>query len=186
MSKSISVDGIMRPMHNSDGGVIHATEAGIINFWRWFGDSRVIDDAGRPRVLFHGPTKGRNFDAFRVPAFFTSSEEYADRYLDADDEGRPMALYVRLMSPLILDARTHEMGADVEELANCPDWVAARMAEGVDGLIILDGDISDFVAFHQHQVKSATHNCGAFNESSPCFRDSNGVGRRVDVSEVTP
>ena len=40
------------PSH--DRGLIHSTEKGIRNFWKWFGDSKVVDDQGRPLVVYHG------------------------------------------------------------------------------------------------------------------------------------
>lgn len=51
---TIIVDGIERPLHNSKGQLIHVSEAGIVNFWRWFGDSQAIDADGRPQVFYHG------------------------------------------------------------------------------------------------------------------------------------
>src|SRR5690606_14279544 len=32
----IEVDGVSRPTRNSEGRLIHPTEEGIRNFWRWF------------------------------------------------------------------------------------------------------------------------------------------------------
>ena len=53
---TIQVDGVKRSTHNSLGQLIHQTGQGIINFWRWFGDSRAIDAHGRPLVLYRGST----------------------------------------------------------------------------------------------------------------------------------
>jgi len=54
--KTIMVDGVERPTRNSEGMPIHFTIEGITNFWRWFGDSKVVDDEGRPLVLYHAGT----------------------------------------------------------------------------------------------------------------------------------
>ncbi len=63
----IEVDGVMRPTLNSNGQRIAQTEDGIRNFWRWFGDSNVVDSKGRPLVVYHG-TKAdiRAFDPART------------------------------------------------------------------------------------------------------------------------
>lgn len=53
---AIEVDGVIRPVHNSQGKRIHVTKAGVVNFWRWFGNSQVIDALGRPLVMYHGTT----------------------------------------------------------------------------------------------------------------------------------
>jgi len=49
----IEVDGVMRPAVNSEGRPIHPTQEGVRNFWRGFGDSRVVDEQGRPVVSTH-------------------------------------------------------------------------------------------------------------------------------------
>jgi hypothetical protein len=59
MSKAsmIDVDGVIRHRFNSNGGLIHSTEQGIKNFWRWFDSSVTTDEQGRPLVLYHGTDK---------------------------------------------------------------------------------------------------------------------------------
>ena len=52
--ETLTIDGTERPTRNSKGKLIHPTEEGIRNFWKWFGDSKVVDDQGRPKVLYHG------------------------------------------------------------------------------------------------------------------------------------
>jgi hypothetical protein len=53
-STHIDVDGEMKHRYNSDGKLIHHTDEGIRNFHRWFGDSKVVDKHGRPKVMYHG------------------------------------------------------------------------------------------------------------------------------------
>lgn len=55
---TINVDGVDRPTTNSNGQPIAASEEGLRNFWRWFGDSQVVDNEGRPRVVYHGSPVG--------------------------------------------------------------------------------------------------------------------------------
>lgn len=59
---TITVDGVDRPTTNSKGQPIHPTEEGVRNFWRWFGDSKAVDEKGRPLVVYHGTAE--SFDAF--------------------------------------------------------------------------------------------------------------------------
>lgn len=70
----IEVDGVMRHRHNSLGQPIHHADEGIRNFHRWFGDSKAVDEHGRPMVLYHGTTK--DFDAF-------DSQRIGDNYSNA-------------------------------------------------------------------------------------------------------
>lgn len=51
---SIDVDGTQRATTNSLGNLIHWSEEGVRNFWRWFGPSAATDEQGRPLMLFHG------------------------------------------------------------------------------------------------------------------------------------
>lgn len=48
---TIKINGIDRPTTNSEGRAIHPTQEGISNFWKWFGDSKVVDEEGRPYVF---------------------------------------------------------------------------------------------------------------------------------------
>ena len=51
---TINIDGVERPTKNSDGKPIAKSEAALRNFWKWFGDSKVVDKDGRPLVVYHG------------------------------------------------------------------------------------------------------------------------------------
>jgi len=64
MSGMIEVDGILRLMLNINGQLIHSTEEGTRNFWRWFGDSKVASKCGTPLLVYHG-TEQRNLNEFK-------------------------------------------------------------------------------------------------------------------------
>lgn len=59
---TITVDDKERPTRNSKGQLIHGTRKGIENFWKWFGDSKVVDEQGRPIAMYHGTRS--SFDVF--------------------------------------------------------------------------------------------------------------------------
>lgn len=70
---TIEVDGIERPTKNSNGNPIARTEEGLRNFWRWFGDSKVVDAQGRPLVVYHGGKAGvEAFDPAKAGTIQTS------------------------------------------------------------------------------------------------------------------
>jgi HAMP domain-containing protein len=104
ISDTITIDGVERPRMNSNGKPIHDTDEGIRNFWRWFGSSRVVDEQGRPLVVYHGTTadieafdlkrSGEVGDKFANAAFFTSSQTIASGYaqrLSNDEEHSSLA-----------------------------------------------------------------------------------------------
>lgn len=150
-------------------------------FRAWFRDSKVVDAAGEPLVVYHG-TKRSGFSAFQGsedsmlqyggPAhFFTSSAEYASQ--EAGVRGPApgvLPCYLALANPLILDYRGEVWDGDSGVLS------AARTG-GHDGLIrlnvksMLRGIMFDeFVAFDPRQIKSAFGNCGAFDPADPDIR----------------
>jgi len=59
---TITIDGVERPTTNSKGQPIAQTEEALRNFWKWFSGSRVVDDQGRPLVVYHGTAA--DFGAF--------------------------------------------------------------------------------------------------------------------------
>jgi hypothetical protein len=93
-------------------------------FRRWFGASKVVDEAGQPLVVYHG-SRTAGFDIFRTRGggralFFTDDREVADSYAwDIDDAGKLMAqtpdptwwgsgkvyhVYLRIENPLEVNA----------------------------------------------------------------------------------
>jgi hypothetical protein len=72
----------MRSTRNNKGSLIASTEESIRNFWRWFGNSGVVDDKGNPRLVLHGTA--RDFESFTPKQagaiFFTDSPKFADTY----------------------------------------------------------------------------------------------------------
>ncbi len=92
----IDVDGELKHRYNSEGKLIHPHDEGIHNFHKWFGDSKAVDDKGRPQVLYHGTTSdipafdkehiGKNFGLDSHGFFFTSSPHKAARYADTNSQ----------------------------------------------------------------------------------------------------
>lgn len=60
----ININGHDKPTINSNGDFIYHTIEGIINFWNWFDDSVVIDNLGRPLIMYHGTQY--DFDIFNT------------------------------------------------------------------------------------------------------------------------
>lgn len=54
MPDTIDIDGVRRSTWNSIGKRIAPTEEQVRTFWNWFGASQVVDDLGRPNVVYHG------------------------------------------------------------------------------------------------------------------------------------
>lgn len=63
--ETIVVDGKERTVFNSNGDRIAKSEAALRNFYKWFGDSKVVDEQGRPLVVYH--ITPSTFDTFNLP-----------------------------------------------------------------------------------------------------------------------
>jgi hypothetical protein len=142
-------------------------------FERWFKDSKVVDEAGEPLVVYHG-THG-DFDAFKTgegvsdAIFFASKDSlpYVEGYLSHfGGEGQNIRpVYLSLKNPKRIIA-TDASGFLNYETEN--QWTKAAKRQGHDGLIITNPDTGEtfYAAFKPEQIKSV-NNRGTFDPSSP-------------------
>ena len=160
-------------------------------FKRWFGDSKVVDAAGEPLVVYHGTASdfdrfdaeriGSNFSVSRGGFFFVSSKDAAWNYADdaADQqeeielEPRVISAYLSLENPLIIKA-SHNMWPDMYFDDDAEAIVRRAHRGGHDGVIVHGIDpYSDneprsiYIAFRPEQIKSATDNTGTFDPADP-------------------
>lgn len=54
--RTVQANGVRRPIVNSEGQLLAANTFKQQAFYKWFGDSKVVDDAGKPLVVYHGTT----------------------------------------------------------------------------------------------------------------------------------
>lgn len=170
-----------RPTANSNGRPIAATEEGIRNFWRWFGDSKVVDRYGRPLIVYHGTYA--NIEAFRTPAFFAEEPEIASAYAGGISPN-VVPVYLRISNPLRMDDLgdlERVIGDSVDLTTFNYDWEAleskkvidAIKGAGYDGVYFTADAMPDtnethssWVVFDNTQIKSAIGNVGTFDPST--------------------
>lgn len=180
----VDIDGVMRHTKNSEGRQIAHTLDGIKNFYKWFGDSKVVDEEGRPLVVYHGTKE--EFDAFDKSKqkrsllgrgfYFTDSVAWAKQFISPiswknikDNDKRIMPLYLVMKNPYITD----EINNDSQKLQE----------QGYDGIIVKNHDIDylrknpdadidsipvrdyTYVIFEPNQIKSVD-NQGTFDEGT--------------------
>lgn len=98
----IEVDGVKRSRLNCCGKPIHPSDCGIINFWRWFGDSIVVK-ARKPLIVYHGANE--SFDRFNsFVNWFSYTHVCANLYAEANHYekghgGNMIVAYVRALRP---------------------------------------------------------------------------------------
>jgi hypothetical protein len=116
--KTIEVDGVSRPIENSKGKLIAEDMHKQMNFWRWFKDSAVVDEQGRPRVIYHGTNVdftqfeddkvGSSWDAGKLGKgfYFSTDRRLASSYgtnaraKTREDAPHVMPVYASIQNPL--------------------------------------------------------------------------------------
>ena len=141
-------------------------------FKRWFKDSKVVDEDGKPLIVYHGSdadfnafdmTKGRaNMDI--QGAFFSPWDDDAAGY-----GGNVRAFYLSIKKPA--DEWTAYKALNRFKGQNEAGVKAREYLEslGYDGV---NNGGEEYIAFHPEQIKSATDNVGLFDPMNPDTRYS--------------
>ena len=169
-------------------------------FWRWFGDSRVVDARGQPLVVYHGTRlpRGdiRQLAEFRTPTWFTEVENEARAYAtDArlrGAKGQPVVLsaYLKIVNPYLAatqDACWYGPASSVAEYAD-GRWMERLKERGFDGMqcvappgnsrnrwAIAAGRFRYWTVFSPSQIKGVD-NDGTWDADDPDIR-SNPLGK---------
>jgi len=179
-SKTINIDGVTRPTTNSNGKPIAQTEEGLRNFWRWFGDSKVVDKDGKPLVVYHGTESDfDSFDQNKVKTtklgsgfYFAKDPETANLYAGFSGSN-VVPVYLRMERPLIASSveEARQILEDNGQYMNIDEFSGTHAADMADVLAKagFDGIMYDGVMVVQNptQIKSAVGNQGTFNGSAP-------------------
>ena len=123
--ETINIDGKERTVYNSNGERIAQSEPALRNFYKWFGNSKVVDEQGRPLVVYHGTSA--EFDTFLQDKVNNTSEGYGFYFIDnesvAQGFGNTMPVYLSLQNPQyaynrIFLAWDYEGDLDIDEANN--------------------------------------------------------------------
>lgn len=165
----------MRESHvttNSLGQPICRHLAGLLRFWSSFDGSKIVDEAGRPLVAFHGTGEVfETFDAARLTTtlrtnrlghFFTLDREKAARYAAYKGGDRVLECYLALVDPLIIDFdRLQRAVGNYRAYQALADEVNSRGA-----IVYRAGVMSEIIAPLATQIKSI-HNRGTWSIHDP-------------------
>ena len=189
---TILVDGKERPRANSNGLPIHPTEEGVRAFWQWFGDSKVVDDQGRPVVVYHG-TK-QQFDEFSPAIGSTPGSWFTPDQRAAAEFGDIIPAYLRIENPGTLTdlavARREAAGKRKEGTtsAEASQQVLALLRQRYDGIASTSskgaGGPEVYVVLDPTQVKSATRNRGTFSPDEPSILYQSAGPNEADLALV--
>lgn len=130
-------------------------------FWKWFGDSKVVDSKGHPRVMFHGTTKAGDVTVFEFgqgyqgKAIFTTpgidfAKSYAGWGSKSDEAAMKAAgithfypVYVRAENPFDYQDKVH-VSALVDRLFK--DNASTGDAVKLDGTYIPKAQLTSLLA----------------------------------------
>ncbi|SFI68587.1 hypothetical protein SAMN05216206_2744 [Pseudomonas guineae] len=151
-------------------------------FKSWFGASKVVNNQGEPKILYHGTgedftvfDQGRSGSSTRhstapLGIFLTGDRDTAQAYANKASDGQPgyarvMQLYAAIRNPYLMSvAESQAIDSPGEAVA----FRAKLEREGYDGINLEGTDT--WIAFSNTQVKSATDNNGEFDEWSGDIR----------------
>ena len=132
------------------------------NFWKWFGNSKVVDKNGDPLVVYHGSQS--EFSEFDGDSYFTDDYMNADGYAGGE---YVYEVYLSIKNPLVIDANGKKWD-DIETPygTSTGEVVGNVDRKKYDGVIfnnikdnwIDDVDYQDpsivYVTFSSNQIKS--------------------------------
>lgn len=175
---TININGIERQTTNSNGEPIAKSQRSLEYFYNWFGDSKVVDEQGRPLIVYHGTE--RKFDIFKqgVAEGWGKGSYFTDNIEDAKEFGGNIyAVYLKIENPYTGDIDTllntkivKEKGIDVVDESGYLVGEAIREA-GFDGIVAKDSNNInglEVVVFNPNQIKS-TSNRGTYSESENIY-----------------
>lgn len=68
------------------------------NFWKWFGESIMLDNNGKPIIFYHGTNKKFNKFKEDKPIWFTLNKNYAEIF--SSNSGKIFKVFLKIEKPL--------------------------------------------------------------------------------------
>lgn len=108
--EQIEHKGKMVHVTDSEGRRIHPTDEGVKKFHDWFGNSKAVDEHGRPKVYYHGGKgdikafshefSGKGVDEHGSGFYFTDKPHVANMYASDKESGSVTPVYLKVKKPL--------------------------------------------------------------------------------------
>ena len=170
-------------------------------FKKWFGDSKVVDESGKPLVVYHGSdTRFNEFKAqhiqldygqfFPKAIYFSSNENIAKTYTHG--RNNIYDVYLKIENPFILDAEGQSYNNFADALYSAMNNLNTSEYDGVIVKNISDdysqrgeGEIADtYIVFNPEQIKSV-NNQGTFDENNPNIYFQRATNNNNNVVDLT-
>ena len=155
--ETITINGQEKTVYNSNGDRIAKSKEALENFYKWFGDSKVVDEQGRPLVVYHGTSaefsvfditkvgeSTRNKGIFGYGFYSSNKEKIASSYrrtkgdLLPEGQGYIMPLYYKLENPFMwFQGGRFKEAKESIEIAKKLGFPKERIQDDGDGFIKL-------------------------------------------------
>ena len=175
-------------------------------FKKWFGDSKVVDESGKPLVVYHGTNA--DFDTFDKKKIGSATDDglWGKGFYFGNKEtpygNNQMQVYLKMQNPFIvndfksvedianyLDVDEHNFRIDSNNLIHFSQPQVNQItshiiSKGHDGVIVNQGIWNEYVAFEPNQIKSV-NNRGTFDESNPNIYFQRATNDNNNVVDLT-
>lgn len=164
-------------------------------FQAWFKDSKVVDDSGKPLVVYHG-TKA-SFDTFKASnkqqmvngAFFASNVEVANVFAGSKEGSNVMPVYLSLQNPATEEDMQRIFDAlPFDQKDTAQKRTKALIKAGYDGAVHeigkQPGDSTYYIAFDPAQIKSI-NNRGTYDPNDQNILNQDQAPRMMAVHNLS-
>lgn len=164
--ETITINGKDHSVYNSAGERIAKSAEALRNFYNWFGDSKAVDEQGRPLVVYHGTDA--EFDTFDMSkgrstmdiqgAFFSPWE------LDSKGYGSNVrAFYIKLEKPASEGVAYKELNKHKGQTGAGTMARESLVSMGYDGV---NNSGEEYIVFKPENIKSV-NNRGTYDSRTP-------------------
>ena len=138
-------------------------------FWKWFGNSKVVNKEGKPMICYHGTDVDFNvFDKNKIGSRHWQSKSFAygggifftDKKNKASSGGIIKEVYLKIEKPLLRELgdnygyeSDYYSATDIYD-NNSTSFLQSAKENGNDGIIIKTPRGSLYIVFEPNQIKS--------------------------------
>lgn len=138
-------------------------------FKKWFGDSKVVDESGKPLVVYHSSNNlFKIFDNNKIKNgkgfWFSSDKDYSKEH-----GNNLYPVYLKVEKLFDIDKQDDNIGKytdNPEDLINNKQVQEKLQKDGYDGIVFDKNEGRTYIVFNPEQIKSVD-NRGTFNENNP-------------------
>jgi len=142
------------------------------NFYKWFGDSKIVDTNNQPMIMYHRSRCKELFNEFRLEnvdknpynvdyGIFFVNAHYCN-HISYIADGLEYYVFLKMLNPFyIFDFKNQPydmLGQTLIFIDISKSYCEDLKTKGYDGIIIKSNHYDQYVAFEPNQIKSVDNN----------------------------